>query len=134
MTREQYLVDTSALVRYFRGQVSERWDKLIAAGRVSLCEPVRLEFLRAAGGLGDFLEADHLLTEMFPYEFVPDSVWTESAELQRSLAQQSWFQCASVVDLAVAVTARWQGLTVLHLDRDFEVIAKVTGQPVQRVD
>ncbi|MEU0933862.1 hypothetical protein [Embleya sp. NPDC005971] len=39
-----------------------------------------------------------------------------------------------MVDLVVAVTARHHGLTLLHLDRDFDVIAKLTGQPVQRVD
>ncbi|MFI1384654.1 PIN domain-containing protein [Embleya sp. NPDC020886] len=84
--------------------------------------------------MADFHQADHFLTEMFPYHLVPDSVWSESAELQRALGNSSRHESASVVDLVVAVTARHHGLTLLHLDRDFDVIAKLTEQPVQRVD
>jgi hypothetical protein len=36
------------------------------------------------------------------------------------------------LDLIIAATAELAGLTVLHLDQDFEVIAQVTGQPVER--
>ncbi|MGW9209584.1 PIN domain-containing protein [Embleya sp. NPDC055664] len=134
MSQELYLIDTSALVRYFRRQVARRWDDLIGAGRVGLCEPIRLEYLRAVGHMADFHQADHFLTEMFPYYVVPDSVWSDSADLQRDLAGPSWHRGASFADFAVAVTARHHGLTLLHLDRDFEVIAKVTGQPVRRID
>jgi predicted nucleic acid-binding protein len=35
------------------------------------------------------------------------------------------------VDLVVAATAELHGLTLLHHDRDFGVIAQVTGQPVR---
>lgn len=35
-------------------------------------------------------------------------------------------------DLLVAATAELAGLTVLHLDKDFELIAEVTGQSVER--
>lgn len=40
----------------------------------------------------------------------------------------------SVVDLLVAATARGWGLTVLHVDNDFETIARVTGLSTQRAD
>jgi predicted nucleic acid-binding protein len=33
----------------------------------------------------------------------------------------------------IAATAELAGLTILHLDKDFEVIAAVTGQPVERL-
>ena len=39
----------------------------------------------------------------------------------------------SIPDLTIAATAELAGLTVLHLDKDFEVIAQVTGQPVERL-
>jgi hypothetical protein len=38
-----------------------------------------------------------------------------------------------VHDLVVAATAEHAGLTVLHCDRDFELIATVTGQVVERI-
>ncbi|MFE5332260.1 PIN domain-containing protein [Embleya sp. NPDC056575] len=50
------------------------------------------------------------------------------------MANLSRHECAGPVDLVVAVTARHHGLTLLHLDRDFEVVAKLTGQPVERID
>jgi hypothetical protein len=32
-----------------------------------------------------------------------------------------------------SASAELNGLTILHLDKDFEVIAQVTGQPVERL-
>ncbi|HEX9766156.1 MAG TPA: hypothetical protein VGA36_05300 [Nitriliruptorales bacterium] len=34
-------------------------------------------------------------------------------------------------DLLIAATAELAGLVVLHLDKDFDLIADVTGQPVE---
>jgi hypothetical protein len=38
-----------------------------------------------------------------------------------------------VPDLLVAATAELAGLTVLHVDKDFELIAGVTGQALERL-
>jgi hypothetical protein len=40
----------------------------------------------------------------------------------------------NLADLIIAATAELAGLTVLHLDKDFEVIAQITGQPVERLN
>ncbi|WP_449061074.1 PIN domain-containing protein [Planomonospora algeriensis] len=130
---ELYLADTSALVRFYRGQIGSEWDQTVSAGLVGLCEPVRQEYLRAVGGRPAFYEAGNLLQETFPYYVVPDSAWEEAGELQRDLADKGWHQCASPVDLLIAVTARHHKLTVLHADNDFETIARLTGQPVRRI-
>lgn len=44
-----------------------------------------------------------------------------------------WDQAAAAgpVDLVVAATAELHGLTLLHHDRDFDVVARVTGQPLR---
>ncbi|MEU4544292.1 PIN domain nuclease [Nonomuraea dietziae] len=128
---ERYLVDTSALVRFYRGQVGAEWDQTVSAGLVGICEPIRQEYLRAAGGRPAFYEADSLLQETFPYFVLPESAWHETGELQRELADKGWHQCASLVDLLVAVTARHHKLTVLHADNDFDTISRLTGQPVR---
>ncbi|MEU8275729.1 PIN domain-containing protein [Microbispora bryophytorum] len=78
-----------------------------------------------------FYEADSLLRETFPYYFIPESAWDETSRLQRELADRGWHQCASPVDLLVAVTAQHHKLTVLHADADFDAIARLTGQPVR---
>jgi predicted nucleic acid-binding protein len=128
---ELYLVDTSALIRFYRGQVGAEWDQTFSAGLIGICEPVRQEYLRAVGGRPAFYEADSLLRETFPYNVIPDSSWDETATLQRELADKGWHQCASPVDLLMAVTARHHKLTVLHADVDFETISRLTGQPVR---
>ncbi|MFF4014161.1 PIN domain nuclease [Streptomyces sp. NPDC001843] len=130
---ESFLVDTSALIRFYRGQTGPEWDQLVGSGLVGLCEPVRQEFLRAVGGRPAYIEADGLLRETFPYYPMRDSAWEDSAALQQDLADRGWHQCASPVDLLVSVTAQHHKLTVLHEDSDFETIARVTGQPVRRI-
>ena len=37
-------------------------------------------------------------------------------------------------DLMIAAAADLAGLTVLHIDKDFDVIATVAGQPVERLN
>ena len=36
-------------------------------------------------------------------------------------------------DLLVAAAAELGGLTILHVDKDFDLIAEVTDQPVERL-
>lgn len=50
-----------------------------------------------------------------------------------SLAGRGQHRAPSVPDLLIAATADLAGLTVLHLNKDFEVIAEITGQPVERL-
>ncbi|MEU8898358.1 PIN domain nuclease [Nocardia sp. NPDC048505] len=130
---ELFLADTSALVRFFRNQTGPEWNQVFDAGLVGICEPVRQEFLRAVGGRPAFYEAEALLREVFPYFAMRDSAWDDTADLQRLLADQGWHQSAGPVDLLVSVTAVHHKLTVLHADRDFDTIAKVTGQSVERI-
>lgn len=130
---ETFLIDTSALIRFYRGRTGPEWDQLVCSGLVGLCEPVRQEFLRAVGGRPAYYEAEGLLGETFPYCPMRDSVWEETAALQKELADRGWHQCAGPVDLLVAVTAQQHKLTLLHQDGGFETVARVTGQPVRRI-
>ncbi|MFF5031902.1 PIN domain nuclease [Nocardia salmonicida] len=131
---ERFLADTSALVRFFRGQTGAQWDQLASSGLLGICEPVRQEHLRAAGGRPAYYEAASLLHEIFPYFSMPDSCWEDAAQLRDRLAEKRWHQCTSPIDLLVAVTASHHKLTVLHADSDFETIGRLTGQPLQRID
>jgi predicted nucleic acid-binding protein len=36
-------------------------------------------------------------------------------------------------DLIITATAEMADLTVLHLDKDFDILAKITGQPMERL-
>jgi hypothetical protein len=50
-----------------------------------------------------------------------------------ALADRGDHRAPSIPDLLVAATAELAGLTVLHVDKDFELIAEMTGQPVERL-
>jgi len=49
------------------------------------------------------------------------------------LASASQHRGPKVPDLLIAAIAEQHGLIVLHVDRDFDIIAKVTGQRVERL-
>jgi hypothetical protein len=54
-------------------------------------------------------------------------------DVQGLLAERGQHRGANIPDLIVAAAAERAGLTVLHYDSDFELIAEVTSQPVEWV-
>ena len=56
-----------------------------------------------------------------------------AVEVLTLLADRGQHRAPSIPDLIIAASAELAGLTVLHLDKDFEVIANMTGQPSTRV-
>ncbi len=47
------------------------------------------------------------------------------------LADRGQHRAPSIPDLLIAATAEKLGLTVLAVNKDFDLIASVTGQPVE---
>lgn len=56
-----------------------------------------------------------------------------AVEIQGVLARQGHHRAPSVPDLLIAATAELAGLVVLHQDKDFSLIAEVTGQPLEEL-
>jgi hypothetical protein len=54
-------------------------------------------------------------------------------DVQLELADLGQHRAPSIPDLLIAATAESAGLTVLHLDKDFEIISEVTGQSTERL-
>jgi hypothetical protein len=50
-----------------------------------------------------------------------------------SLVARGHHRAPGVPDLLITATAELTGSTVLHLDKDFDMIAEITGQPVERL-
>ncbi len=50
------------------------------------------------------------------------------------LADRGQHRAPSIPDLIIAATAELAGLTVLHLDEGFDLIAEVTSQPTERLN
>ena len=68
-----------------------------------------------------------------PVEYLTPAIEDRAVDVLTLLADRGQHRAPSIPDLIVAATAELAGLTVLHLDKDFEVIAQITGQPVERL-
>lgn len=66
-------------------------------------------------------------------EYLTPAIEDRAVEVQTLLADRGQHRAPSIPDLIIAATAELAGLTVLHLDKDFEIIATVTGQPLERL-
>jgi len=127
----RFLLDTSALVRLLRDQaVRGRWEQQITAGLVAVCALVELELLYTARSAARRAELQELIAGAFALVPMPDRVFARAADIQGMLTQQGQHRSAGAVDLLVAAAAELNSLTLVHYDRDFEQIARATGQSV----
>ncbi|MFR9757985.1 PIN domain nuclease [Streptomyces sp. TR06-5] len=132
MSVAHYLIDTSALARVLLSQSDPAWDAALEAGVVALCDLTELEFLYSARSTGDRERLEEWLGR-FEWCPVPEGVHRRARVVQRQLTAKGEHRSAGPVDLLVAATAEEAGLILLHHDRDFEVIARTTGQPVHMI-
>ena len=68
-----------------------------------------------------------------PVEYLTPAIEDRALEVQLLLADRGQHRAPSIPDLLIAAAAELATLTVLHLDKDFELIADVTGQPLERL-
>ena len=126
-----FLVDTSAWNRInATPELSSHWTDLSASGRVAMCPPVRLELLFSARGPADYASfADEL--DGLPSCPLSHRVVDRAGAVQALLADRSQHRGPNAVDLFVAAIAEVNELTLVHYDRHFDAIARVTGQPTE---
>ncbi|MGC4937776.1 PIN domain nuclease [Kribbella sp. DT2] len=134
MTDTRWLIDKSALVRLGDGPQIEQWANRIDRGLVHIATVTLLEV-----GFSTRSTEEHRLTlrhppiSSMPVENSTPAIEARAVAVQALLAADGQHRAPSVPDLLIAATAELAGLTVLHLDKDFELIAGVTGQPVERL-
>lgn len=68
-----------------------------------------------------------------PIAYLRPATEDRAVEVQLLLAERGLHRAPSVADLLLAATAESEGLTILHVDKDFELIAEITGQPIERL-
>jgi len=129
-----WLIDTSALVRLARTNEAATWTERIERGLVRISTVTRLEIGYSARSGPDLRAATHRppLASM-PVEYQTPAIEDRAIEVQMRLADLGRHRAPSVADLIVAATAELAGLIVVHVDKDFEVIAEVTAQPIERL-
>jgi predicted nucleic acid-binding protein len=129
-----WLIDKSALVRLASSADAAEWAARIERGLVRISTVTRLEVgysARSGAGLRAGLQRPPLSS--MPVEYLTPAIEDRAVEVLTLLADRGQHRAPSVPDLIIAATAELAGLNVLHLDKDFEVIADLTGQPVERL-
>ena len=129
-----WLIDKSALVRLTSSPDAADWAGRIERGLVRITTVTRLEVGYSARS-GRELRAGFRQPPLasMPVEYLTPAIEDRAVEILALLADRGQHRAASIPDLLIAATAELAGLTILHLDKDFEVIAEVTGQPVERL-
>lgn len=131
---KSWLIDKSALARLGASPTVEEWANRIERGLVGVTTVTLLEVgysARTASDLSQVLRMPPLAA--MPVEYFTPSVEDRAVEVQRLLAERGHHRAPSIPDLLIAAAAELNQRTVLHLDKDFELIAEITGQPVERL-
>ncbi len=130
----EWLIDKSALVRLGTSSEASVWAERIQRGVVRITTVTLLEIGYSARDASDLHAGLHgPPVSSMPIEYATPVAEDRAVRVLTLLAERGQHRAPSVPDLIIAATAESAGLVVLHDDKDFELIAQITGQPVQRL-
>ncbi len=130
-----WLIDKSALVRLGRSSNTDAWADRIERGLVRVATVTLLEVgysARDPENLRAGLREPPVVS--MPVEYATPAAEDRAVEVLTLLADRGHHRAPSVPDLLIAAIAERAGLIVLHQDKDFDLIAQVTGQLTERLD
>lgn len=129
-----WLIDKSALTRLHLAVDADAWAEQIERGLVRLTNVTRLEIGFSARSASDHhtLLDDPPIASM-PLEYLTPAIEDRAVQVQSALAERSQHRGPAIPDLLIAATAEVAELTLVHLDKHFELIAEITNQPLQRL-
>ncbi len=129
-----WLIDKSALVRLVASPEATDWANRIERGLVRVTSVTLLEVGFSARSASDLRHAlGSAPLRSMPVEYFTPAIEHRAAEVQAILAERGQHRAPSIPDLLIAAVAELALLTVLHMDKDFDLIAEITGQPVERL-
>jgi predicted nucleic acid-binding protein len=130
-----WLIDKSALVRLEASADAAQWAARIERGLIRIATVKLLEAGYSARS-GPDLRAELRRPPLaaMPVEYQTPAIENRAVEVLTLLADRGQHRAPSIPDLIIAATAELAGLTVLHLDKDFAIIAGITGQPLERLN
>jgi predicted nucleic acid-binding protein len=129
-----WLIDKSALVRLGGSPDAAEWAARIERALIRIATVTRLEvgYSARSGPLLRTGLTSPPLAQM-PVEYLTPAIEERAVEVLALLADRGQHRAPSIPDLIIAATAELAGLTVLHMDKDFQLIADITGQPLEQL-
>lgn len=128
-----FLLDKSAHARWHQPVVAARLNDLLREDLLSTARPSVLEIGFSARSPQDYREVIADVTEAMTVIEVSAQISTRAQDLQERLTHRGWHRAPGPVDLLLAATAIEHELTLLHLDEDFELIARASSLRQERV-
>ena len=127
------LVDTSLWVEVFRKPARLDLERLVDFDDVVTCLPVVQEVLQGFNAEAAFIRAREALTAL-PIVEVPlgRDVFLQAVDLYRAARRQG-ITVRSGRDCLIAVCALRNHLEVLHCDRDFDALARISALRARNV-
>ena len=127
-----WLIDKSALVRLSASPDAAEWAGRIERGLVRITTVTRLEVGYSARSGADLRAGlQEPPVSVMPVEYLTPAIEDRAVEVLSLLADRGQHRAPSVPDLVIAAAAELAGLTMLHCDKDFDLIVGVTGQPAE---
>ena len=131
----EWLIDKSAFVRLGDTSQGEEWASRIERGLVHICTVMALEIgFSARSGRELALERNAPPLSALVHEYLTPGIEGRAIEVQQLLASRGQHRSPSIPDILIAATAELAQPTILHFDKDFELISGITGQPTERLD
>ncbi|MFI9589545.1 PIN domain nuclease [Nonomuraea sp. NPDC052265] len=125
-----YLIDKSALARMPHPAVHQALEPLMLDKTLAVCEVTQLAVLYSARDPKGYERDARYLREGFRLlSITHKEVGPRVLEVQAMLAGRSHHRAVGPSDLLIAACAEVHQATILHYDRDFDIISEVTGQP-----
>jgi predicted nucleic acid-binding protein len=121
------LIDTSVWIEVFKKDSRVKLEAVAPIDEIALCPPVFQEVLQGFRDEQAFRIAREALSAFPMVESpLPLEVFEAAAQLYRR-ARRSGLTVRSSVDCLIATCAIRHTLTVLHNDRDFPLLAQISG-------
>lgn len=134
MAVSRWLVHKSAFVRLGRSPDHLEWAARIDRGLLQVSTVTMLELgfsTRSGASWRQGLREPPLAS--LPLIHLTPRMEMRAVEVQGLLAERGHHRAVKIPDLLLAAVAELAGLVVLHVDKDFDLVAEITGQPVERL-
>lgn len=133
MAAPTHLVDNSVIARSDKPLVAVALELKLLGGFLASCSITDLEQLFGARNAEEHRTQRVDIALRYARVAIDQPILDRAVEIQGLLAKKAQHRAASIPDLVIAAAAEHAGLTVLHYDADFDLIATVTAQPTEWV-